>query len=111
MRNRKQSAINPDQIIKVDFTGPAQALQPTVYKDRRTYFCVLGTDDKNGVVGTGSTVDQAISDWDKNLQARLKTGDQDDEVVKLVKGILDRHKKYGNEAEDFLAAHLRPFRK
>lgn len=106
----KQTDINPDQIIKADLTGSAKALNPTVYKDNDMYFCLLGDDDLSGVAGSGKTVDHALIDWDKNLQARLKTGDSDDEVVKMVRGILSERKVKPLDMDEF-NAQFRPLRK
>lgn len=106
----KQPDINPDKIVKVKLTGSAKALQPTVYKDGDLFFCLLGA-SKNGVLGSGTTIDDAISDWDKNLQTRLNIGDQNDDVVKMVIGLLNEQKQESSrQIDDFFLHYLRPYK-
>lgn len=106
-----QTDINPDQIIQVNFTGSAKALNPTVYKEHELYFCLLGN-DQNGVIGSGITIEEAINDWDKNLQTRLKIGDENDYAVKMVTDLLNKEKqKSSQQIDDYFRNHLRPLQK
>lgn len=107
----KQKNINPAQIVKVDFSGAAKALNPTVYRDNNMYFCRLGDDDIKGVVGFGKTTDQAVANWDKNLRTRLKTGNDNDEIVKIVKEVLsDKIPASADQLKEF-NSQFRPYKR
>ena len=107
----KQSEINPGQIVHVNLTGSAKALQPTVYKDGNLYFCLLGPDYNVGVGGSGKTTQHALTDWDKNLQIRLKANDDNDIIVQMVKELLKKKKEAAlNQLDDFYG-RFRPVKK
>jgi hypothetical protein len=86
----KQMNIDTEQIVQVEYTGAAIALKPVVFKDGDSYCCILGPDPQQGIFGCGDTPEEALSEWEAALQARLKNANQDDEVVKLVMGIISK---------------------
>ncbi len=79
----------PDElVVKVEYTGAAVALQPTVFVEGDSYCCLLGPDPETGVFGCGDTPDEALKDWDKNLRKRLASAQPGDEIAKYVKDVI-----------------------
>lgn len=85
--------ISEDKIIKVELSGAAGLLKPVVYIDGKYYCVLLGIDPESGVFGRGRTLEKAIAEWDKQLQAHLKSSDDEDYIVVHIKNILYPPKK------------------
>jgi hypothetical protein len=84
-----QMIIDPELIVDYDFTKPEvnrtlKNLQPVIYRNGDEFFCLLGPDLKQGILGTGSTLEDAIYDWESNLQKRIQNPAEDDEVSEFV---------------------------
>lgn len=84
-----QMVIDPSLVVDFDFTRPEvnrtlKNLQPVVYKDGTAYNCLLGPDLERGILGTGATPEEAIYQWEKNLQQRIQEPAEDDEVAEFV---------------------------
>jgi hypothetical protein len=84
-----QISIDPELIVDFDFTTretnrTLKNLQPVVYKNGDKYNCLLGPDLERGILGTGSTPEEAISDWEVNLKNRIKDSKEDDELSEFV---------------------------
>lgn len=89
----------PDDIrVEIDLTSESmprtiRTLVPAVYKDGDTYCCLLGPSPDEGVFGSGSTPEAALSDWEDQLRKRIINADENDEVATYAKDALGTHKK------------------
>ena len=63
---------------------PVRTFRPLVFMDGDEFCCVLGPNPTSGIFGRGKTIDEAFSDWQDNLNARVATNAPDDEVVQYV---------------------------
>lgn len=62
--------------VHVDYTAEnipdsVKNFRPVIYRDGEDYCCILGTE--NAVVGTGNTLEEAMSNWDRAYQEK-RTG-------------------------------------
>jgi hypothetical protein len=85
----KQMKIDPSQVIPIDFTTAntnrtLKTLQPVVFKDRDKFYCHLGEDHTNCILGTGHTPYAAIKNWEIELQRIIDHHDEDDELAEYV---------------------------
>lgn len=82
--------VNPNkaQIVEVEYQGASKLLQPIVFKNGDQYSCILGVDNQTCIYGAGETIEQAIQEWNNNLQVHLETAGSDDPIVKKVKDII-----------------------
>jgi hypothetical protein len=83
--------LNVDEALKVEINFDEPKLpqsvitfRPLVYIDGEFYTCVLGPDLQTGVTGCGQTIDQALADWDNNLQDRIRYHKEEDEVARYI---------------------------
>jgi len=83
----KNKSIDKKEVVEVELQGMAKLLQPIVFKDGDSYCCLFGSDPQAGIFGCGDTAIDAVEDWNKNLQDHLTSADENDELVKFVKGI------------------------
>jgi hypothetical protein len=103
----EQMNIPKDQIVQVEYLGASEVLKPVVFKEGDSYCCLLGPDPQAGVFGCGDTPMEALSDWDANLQARLRSADPSDPVVKYVREVVDKSRSITFEdLEATIEAHL-----
>jgi hypothetical protein len=84
-----QLTIDPELIVNYDFTAAdvnrtLKNLQPVVYRNGDTYNCLLGPSLEEGILGTGSTPELAIFDWEVKLKERIQNPAEDDEVSEFV---------------------------
>jgi predicted RNase H-like HicB family nuclease len=89
--------------ISTPLTGPASILKPLVYKSGKTYSCEL-----LNVIGKGNTPEAAVEDWNASLKEHLATADEDDEIVKMVKGIVTPKTEPLKDADLYAKYGLRP---
>lgn len=68
-------------------------LRPVVFAEATHYCCLLGPDKQLGIDGCGTSVVEAIADWEQDLQKRLQTSDENDEVAQYVKDSLNASNK------------------
>ena len=71
----KDSSIVKEK-IKVEYVGDkvpdsVKNFMPEVYQDGDRYICILGA-EPNSVSGEGSTVEEAMLDWDRVYQSKKK---------------------------------------
>lgn len=77
--------------IEVDFDQEwvpknAKKLKPEVYKDGDSYHCLFGPDPEVGIHGCGDTLENALLDWEKDLEKRMvKITEGDDAAHHAVK--------------------------
>jgi hypothetical protein len=84
-----QMTIDPELVVDFDFTKPEvnrtlKNLQPVVYRNGDKFNCLLGPDLEQGILGTGSTPEEAIYNWEAKLQERIQDPAEDDEVSEFV---------------------------
>jgi hypothetical protein len=89
--------------ISTPLTGPAQLLKPLVYKSGKVYSCEL-----LNVVGKGDTPKAAVEDWNASLKEHLATADEEDEIAKMVKGIVTPKPEPLADADLYAKLGLRP---
>lgn len=85
----EQFNVQEDRKVAVDFSDPAlpraaKTFRPLLFMEGETFCCVLGPDLHSGVVGRGETIDQAIAEWDKNLQDRIRHHSEEDELARYI---------------------------
>jgi len=85
----KQMQIDPAKIVKIDFTKPEtnrtlKTLQPVVFKEDELFCCLLGEDRAQAIIGYGNTPEEAIYDWEQNLQKRIDQHEDNDELAEFV---------------------------
>jgi len=61
-----------------------------VYAESPGFVSLLPDDVHQSVVGRGSSVAQAVENWDAKLQAYLRNAGENDPVVIFVKGLLNK---------------------
>src|SRR3954471_13521636 len=62
----------------------ARTFRPLVYRDGESYCCLLGPDPQEGVFGCGDNVEDAVMDWDEQLQKRIQQRNMADPVTQYV---------------------------
>ena len=90
----KQMLISGDLIIKVNYGTPGSSryfkeLRPVVFREMGGYYCLLGPDLQEGILGTGDSPEEAVEDWERRLLKRLSVADEEDEVAVFIKDTLD----------------------
>lgn len=89
----------PEKIkVKIDFddrslTEAVRTLQPLVFKDGKTFCCVLGPNRLRGIFGCGNTVNIALEEWESNMRKRIIYPQPNDPVVTFVQDKLNESKK------------------
>jgi predicted RNase H-like HicB family nuclease len=91
----RNSSNPPSSVVETPLTGPASILNPAVSKSGAAYTCEL-----RALIGKGVTPEAAVADWNECLRKHLATAGEDDEIVKMVKALLEPpidelHAKYG----------------
>jgi hypothetical protein len=86
----KQLEVPEEMKADVDISGPdipasVKQLRPVVFREGNAYCCLLGPDPQAGVFGCGSSAKEALQDWDRNLQALKKSGNETDEVLQYIR--------------------------
>lgn len=88
--------MNVDEAMKVtvdfeqeDLPQDARELQPLVFKEGAYYYCILGPNPTEGILGRGDSPKSAIAAWSAQLQERIKMKDEDDEVANFVRDTLN----------------------
>jgi hypothetical protein len=78
-----------DEREKINFSDPnlpqaVRILRPLVFKDGENFCVVLGPNPQEGVFGCGKTANEALHDWNNNLNERLGQDDDSDELAKEI---------------------------
>ncbi|RZJ82350.1 MAG: hypothetical protein EOO20_24535 [Chryseobacterium sp.] len=74
--------------VNIELDGLPKLLGAEVYQESPGFICLLPNDVHQSVVGRGSSVAEAVENWDVKLQAHLRNAGDDDPVVVFVKGLL-----------------------
>lgn len=85
----KQMDIPRNRIVEIDYESdhlskPVKDLRPVVWKDEKGYCCLLGPDPQEGILGTGSSKEAALADWETRLRDRIRSAGTRDEVAQYV---------------------------
>lgn len=65
-------------------------LRPIIWEEGSSYCCLLGPDFRDGILGYGSTVKDAVADWELHVHERLAHHEPGDEIAYFVEEILKR---------------------
>ncbi|RYY53215.1 MAG: hypothetical protein EOO05_21275 [Chitinophagaceae bacterium] len=90
----KQMEISNHQVIELDFEDPwysdtVRTLRPVAYNDGQKIYCMLGPDFEHAILGSGTTLVEALKSWDAALQKRIEHHSATDEVALYVKDQLN----------------------
>jgi hypothetical protein len=101
----KQFQPGEDTRIMIDYSqadipASARTLQPVVFEEGNAICAVFGPDPQAGVLGCGTTIKEALWDWDKHLQDFKDNYDPDDEVAVYLQEMIDSKTAGPNEASD-----------
>ncbi|SMC87650.1 hypothetical protein [Pedobacter africanus] len=88
------------QAIAIDFEQEwvpekAKKLKPLIYKNSDpegdAYCCLFGPDPEVGIYGCGNTPENAVLDWDKDLQDRMEKLTEGDDAAQHAIKHLSQH--------------------
>lgn len=92
--------MNVPEKIKIDvnfddktLSEAVRTLQPLIFKDGKTYCCVLGPNRLTGIFGCGPTINTALEEWEANMRKRIIYPQINDAVVTFVQDKLNASKK------------------
>jgi len=85
----EQTTINLHRLVDVDYNdagipNSARAIRPQVFHDGDKYCGLFGKDPKTGVFGCGTTVMEALQDWDQQLQKFLNKGRGNKDLIESI---------------------------
>ena len=94
----KQMHIDESVIVNLDYEAPGlsaamKEFKPVVFRDKEGYGCLLGESREAGVFGWGSTVAEAIADWQKHFAERMQRPRATDELVQYILDTRNASKK------------------
>lgn len=94
----KQMSVDESLIVHIDYEDPAlssavRQFKPVLYKEDELFCCILGPDREQGIYACGSTEDGAIRNWEDAFRERVKSKNDDDEIVLYIKDTLTTLKK------------------
>ncbi|RZM04372.1 MAG: hypothetical protein EOO88_56030, partial [Pedobacter sp.] len=75
-------------ISDIEYTGAAIILKPGVFQVGEYYMAELKERESSVVLGSGSTIDEALEAWEINLQDHLRKAGRSDPIVQYVAGLL-----------------------
>lgn len=58
--------------------------RPLLYQEGDMIHAVLGPDPQTGISGCGASIEEALKEWDTQLQDRIKYHKGDDEVARYI---------------------------
>lgn len=78
------------EVIPVDYDlyelpTAVKFFKPTLFKSGPAYFCLLGDNAKDGILGIGDTPKDALMSWEKHFNTQLVTRLNDDKIVRYVR--------------------------
>jgi len=76
--------------IEIKLHGIAEKLGAQVYSESPGFICLLPKDVHSSVVGRGSSVGEAVENWNLKLQSHLRNASDDDPIVMYVKSFLTK---------------------
>lgn len=81
--------INEEDLVPFDYEAgeddAVRQLRPVLYRREGLYCCLLGPDQQSGILGRGSSAEEALSDWIAALTARIAAPGEQDEVAGYAK--------------------------
>lgn len=85
----EQMNINPEIKIDIDFRNEnlpesARQLEPVVFKEAGSFCCLLGPAPETGILGRGNTPEEAVIDWDMQVQKLIQNRPENDPVAQYV---------------------------
>jgi hypothetical protein len=94
----EQMKIDAEAMLPFDFTRPeiseaVRTLKPVVFLDGDAFYSLLGPDPAVGVFGCGCTPDDAVKDWEINLEQIRKDPCANKEVLTHVNETLSASKR------------------
>jgi hypothetical protein len=94
----KQMVVRKEEIVPINYESantPATVRQfkPVVFKEGNSICCILGPDRQQGIFACGSTLTEALRNWDTVFHKRLNEHKEDDEVTRFVLDNLSVSKK------------------
>jgi len=65
--------VNKNAIIRIDYDASdlpetAKELKPVLFREGNVICCLSGSDPRSGIFGCGSTLSEAIKDWDADFK-------------------------------------------
>lgn len=93
IRDMEQMKVAEERIIQLNYedthlSANIRELRPVVFESSEGYLCVLGPDIQTGVVGHGSTIEEALGSWEAMLEKRMKSPADDDDLAIYVRDVL-----------------------
>jgi hypothetical protein len=73
----QQMHLNEEDIITIDYEAgdiPASVkeFRPAVFREADRFCCILGPDPEIGVFGSGTSIEEALRDWDEDFKRRIQ---------------------------------------
>lgn len=68
-------------------------LRPVIFKEGKLYRCLLGPNLQEGIAGVGNTLNEALADWEQQLNMRIAAPRDDDEVAQYASELLTASNK------------------
>ncbi|WP_295116369.1 hypothetical protein [uncultured Chitinophaga sp.] len=56
-----------------DIVPAVRSFEPVLYRQGSLYYCLLGADAENGILGFGKTPKLAIADWEHKLWSIMRS--------------------------------------
>lgn len=84
--------IPKEMLVDAKLKGIADKLKPAVFRQGDSYCVLYGPTPQNGIFGCGSSIDEALTDWEGNL---IKTLHNDIEIKRVL--------AYTNPPQDVIA--------
>lgn len=77
------------QVVRIDYEAadipePVRQTRPILYRQGEDYCCLLGPDQSSGILGRGSSVQEALSDFTRHFQQRLEHPISGDPVSEFI---------------------------
>jgi len=63
-------------------------LRPIIWEEGPSYCCLLGPDFRDGILGYGPTIEEAVADWERHVQERLAHHEPGDEIAAFIEETL-----------------------
>ncbi len=89
----EQMKVAEERIIQLNYEDEklslgVRELRPVVFEGGGGYFCVLGPSVERGITGSGTTIENALIEWEAALEKRIQKRDDDDEVALYAADVL-----------------------
>ncbi|WP_205512819.1 hypothetical protein [Longitalea arenae] len=73
----QQMHVPEEDIITIDFDAgdiPASVreFRPMVFREADRFCCILGPDPEIGIFGSGTSIEEALRDWDNDFKRRIQ---------------------------------------